>query len=117
AGGDSLEVSLGHLVASMFNVITDLDTVEVDPDMTREHTITAGHDMLSLIYSLMDELLFVFHAEGLVVKHATVLGKVDRESWVVRIRTEGEKFKLTKHPQGTEVKAITFANMQVNGYP
>lgn len=35
---------------------------------------------MSLLFSLLDEYLFLFHAEGLVVKKATV-GAVDRDAW------------------------------------
>lgn len=38
----------------------------------------------------------------------------DRASWKVRARGWGESFDLAKHPQGTEVKAITYSNMQIH---
>lgn len=41
-------------------------------------TISAGHDAKSLLFSLLDEFLFLFHSEGLVVKKATINGTIDR---------------------------------------
>ncbi|CAM9536536.1 unnamed protein product [Choristocarpus tenellus] len=112
--GDNLELALEHLVSSMFNVITDISTIEVNPSQTREIEVQ-GHDMMSLVFTLLDEFLFLFHAEGLAVQCATLVGKVDRELWTVCAKAEGEMFDLSKHPQGTEVKAITYSNMQVVG--
>ena len=34
-------------------------------------------------------------------------------SWVIEAIAKGESFDLRRHPQGTEVKAITYSNMQV----
>lgn len=38
----------------------------------------------------------------------------DRENFNIKATGYGEQFSLDKHPQGTEVKAITYSNMQVH---
>ena len=38
----------------------------------------------------------------------------DRENFKIVAKGYGEKFDLSKHPQGTEVKAITYSNLQVH---
>jgi SHS2 domain-containing protein len=38
----------------------------------------------------------------------------DRENFKISAIGFGETFDLEKHPQGTEVKAITYSNMQVH---
>jgi SHS2 domain-containing protein len=100
----------------MFNYMTDIETVEIDGAATR--SITAeGHDLHSLIFSFLDEWLFVFSTEGLVVKEAHVIELVcGGDDGVFRCRCvgHGEQFDLAKHPQGTEIKAITYSNMQVH---
>lgn len=102
-------------LAAMFNVMTDIGKVEIDPSLKREIQVK-GHDAMSLLFALLDEFLFLFHAEGLVVRKATV-ALINRESWTVSVTVDGETFDLTKHPQGTEVKAITYSNMQINEDP
>ena len=37
----------------------------------------------------------------------------DKEKFTIKARGVGEEFQLGKHPQGTEVKAITYSNMQI----
>ncbi|CAN0185090.1 unnamed protein product [Ascophyllum nodosum] len=111
--GGSMERAMEAALAAMFNVMTDIKRVDVDPSLTRE-VEARGHDGLSLLFALLDEFLFLFHSEGFAVKKATVVGEVDREAWKVRVKAEGEAFDLSKHPQGTEVKAITYSNMQIN---
>jgi SHS2 domain-containing protein len=39
---------------------------------------------------------------------------MDLEKFTITVEGKGEEFTLTKHPQGTEVKAITYSNMQIH---
>ncbi len=41
----------------------------------------------------------------------------DRVNFKIVATGYGETFDLKKHPQGTEVKAITYSNMQVHDEP
>ena len=38
----------------------------------------------------------------------------DKSAFKIKARGYGEPFNLRKHKQGTEVKAITYSNMQVH---
>lgn len=38
----------------------------------------------------------------------------DKTDFKIKARAFGEPFEIGKHPQGTEVKAITYSNMQVH---
>jgi hypothetical protein len=77
----------------MFNYMTDVEYVDVDPMCHRELTVTGqavfltgcimvaaspcvsfvvGHDMLSLLFNTLDECLFLFCSEGIVVKDVMI---------------------------------------------
>ena len=85
----------------------------------------------------MDELLFNFNADPFFVPFKIEITKFDRRNStketsentgdesanndenIIEIEAIGfgETFDLQKHPQGTEVKAITYSAMQVNENP
>ncbi|CAG2107446.1 unnamed protein product [Medioppia subpectinata] len=82
-----------------------------------KHTIDiecSGHDLHSLFYQFLDEFLFGFSAEPFFIARKVKILEFDRESHTIKARGYGETFNLDKHPQGTEVKAITFSNMQIH---
>uniref|UniRef100_A0A8C9DRD1 Protein archease n=1 Tax=Prolemur simus TaxID=1328070 RepID=A0A8C9DRD1_PROSS len=102
AWGDTLEEAFEQCAMAMFGYMTDTGTVE--PLQTIE-VETQGDDLQSLLFHFLDEWLYKFSAD---------------EFFIPRVRkgfsffTEwGEEFSLSKHPQGTEVKAITYSAMQV----
>ncbi|XP_076456832.1 protein archease-like [Babylonia areolata] len=110
--GDDLKESFEQVAVAMFGYMTtNLDTV----DMTRVHTVTAkGDDLLSLLYHFLDEFLFLFSVEPFHICRVVKIVDFNRENFEITAEGYGETFDISKHPQGTEVKAITYSNMQVH---
>ena len=92
--------------------------------------------MESVLYNFLDEWLFNFNADPFFVPFKIEITKFNRrkvqntsseqaeENSIVNDETIeieaigfGETFDLQKHPQGTEVKAITYSAMQINEKP
>jgi len=89
----------------------------------------AGHDLDSLLYNFMDEFLYRFSVDGVVVCDVHVESIVEGKKRVTSAVSPksgsaantlsltcygyGEIFDRKKHGAGTEIKAITFSNMQI----
>merc|ERR1719322_1716150 len=111
----------------MFGYITELDTVS---ECKSEMISVKGHDIESALYNFLDEWLFTFNADPFFVPFKIEITKFNRKSQGTQTEKEnnesddnnieieafgfGETFDLDKHPQGTEVKAITYSAMQVH---
>lgn len=39
---------------------------------------------MSLLFSLLDEFLFLFHSEGMVVKNVTIENEIDKGAWTLQ---------------------------------
>lgn len=109
--GKSLEVALAQQVVAMAGYMTDLSTVE--EGVGRLEVEASGDDLYSLVFALMDEFLFRFSTEFFIWKSVEVT-KIDRETWSATAVATGEAWDLAKHPQGTEIKAITYSAMKVD---
>nr|CAD7601857.1 unnamed protein product [Timema genevievae] len=111
AWGDSLEEAFEQSAMAMFAYMTEIEYVQ----MTESQDIEAeGHDILSLLFHFLDEFLFLFCAEPFFIARKVKILEFDRENLRIKARGYGEEFVIGKHPQGTEVKAITYSNMQVH---
>jgi SHS2 domain-containing protein len=111
--GSTLEEALEQVVLAMFSYMSDITRVEIDPE--REDTFTVeGHDMDSLLFNLLDEFLYRFATNEWIIRdvHVQKLQR-DRSPFSVTVTGYGEGFTLSKHTQGTEVKAITYSAMQI----
>lgn len=115
AWGKSLPEAFEQAALGMFGYMTDMELVDIDATQTQE-VRCSGHDLQSLLFAFMDELLFFFSTEGVIVADVRVETFEARdESFAINARVFGEKFDImNKHTQGTEVKAITYSAMQIH---
>uniref|UniRef100_A0A6M2DIP8 Archease domain-containing protein n=1 Tax=Xenopsylla cheopis TaxID=163159 RepID=A0A6M2DIP8_XENCH len=116
AWGDSLKEAFEQCGVSMFGYMTsdDLKSVEIK----QCHEIEAhGDDLEGLLYHFLDELLFLFSAEPYLICSKLEIYEFDENDFTIKCRCYGEEFTIGKHPQGTEVKAITYSAMQIINDP
>ncbi|XP_076172454.1 protein archease [Ptiloglossa arizonensis] len=114
AWGDTLEEAFEQCAVAMFGYMTDLEWVQ----MTQVYNVDAeGHDMESLLFHFLDELLFMFSAEPFIVAKKVKITNFDRENFKISATAIGEEFMIGKHTQNAEVKAITYSAMQILDRP
>ncbi|XP_044266403.1 protein archease-like [Tribolium madens] len=116
AWGDSLKEAYEQCGLAMFAYMTEINTVEIKQCSEIEAT---GHDLDSLLFHFLDELLFLFSCEPFLICSKLVITEFITEGEELKIKCKcyGEEFTLGKHPQGTEVKAITYSAMQIINDP
>lgn len=110
AWGDDLKEAFEQVAIAMFGYMTEIEYVEMQ---CTEDIEAEGDDLLSLLFHFLDEFLFVFSAEPFFIARKVKILEFDKENFKIKARGYGETFDIAKHPQGTEVKAITYASMQV----
>ena len=112
--GPDLASALSSLGDCFFDYVTEKKTIDIDEHQAQAFDVKAT-DLNGLVFAFLDELLFRFSADGVVCRTVRV-SQLRREAgnYSAHVDTEGEQFDLKKHPQGTEVKAITYSNMQVH---
>lgn len=108
--GADLKEAFEQVAMSMFGYMTELEAV----DILEKHEIEAhSEDLDGLLYRFLDELLFLFSAEPFLICKKLVITELNLEKFIAKCSCYGEPFDLKKHPQGTEVKAITYSSMQI----
>ena len=112
AWGVDFEKALEALGCCLFDYVTEITSINETEEGARTHEIECS-DMKKFIFRFLDELLYAFTGDDIACR--TVSVKLhSRDPFKATVRTTGEKFDLEKHPQGTEVKAITYSAMQIH---
>lgn len=112
--GDTLKESFEQIAMSMFGYMTDIETVENKQTEDLEIQLDEEEDIINLVFKWLDEWLFKFCAEPFFIPCKIEIREFDPLKGYIKATGYGEVFDLAKHPQGTEVKAITYSNMQVH---
>ena len=113
--GESFPQALEALVMAMFGYQTKLSLVDVNEDESAQYGSNVrveSHDIESLVFAFLQEWLCIFHESGFVPREVTVQS-ADLTHFTTISSGRGEKMKPEKHLQGTEVKAVTYSNLQV----
>ncbi|KAK6047926.1 hypothetical protein COOONC_14569 [Cooperia oncophora] len=109
--GPDLASALAQAVTATYGYMTDLELVEEQFSMF--YTAKAN-DMQGLVCAIMEEALCGFQSEPFFVGRRVIVEKLDLETWSAEFQVFGECFDLEKHTQLTDVKAITYSNMQIH---
>jgi len=112
AWGENLSEAFSWAALGMFDYMTPLEDCVKEPLLRYKEIRVSGHDLDTLLFSFLDELLFVFHTEMLIC-NAVQICDFDRESWSIRAVVGGTTFVDGSTRQGTEIKAITYSAMQI----
>jgi len=111
AYGKTLEEVFENAALAMFNVIIDTD--KVSGETAKEITLKSP-DLESLLVDWLSELLYVFEVDEIVFREFRV-EKVMEEAGEYSITAQalGEKFYPKSHPFETEIKAVTYNQLEV----
>jgi len=108
AYGDTLEALFAHAAIALYSFMTDVEEIEEEEE--REVAIKS-EDLYSLMFDWLDEMLFLFESESLVMKNFDI--DVNLSNFSIRGKCRGGKFDPSKHESGIIIKAVTYNMMEV----
>jgi len=108
AFGKSLSEAFENAARGMFDIITDSSEVEsigqYDIDLKAD-------DLEQLLVDFLSELLYLNSAKNLVFGFFKV--DLDEKQKKLSAKVFGEKFNLSKHKAGSEIKAVTYHMLEI----
>lgn len=108
AFGSSLEELFANAALAMYSFMTDVAAIAA----TEERAVTVeAEDLYSLMFDWLDELLFLFEAEFLVMTDFKIA--VDASIFSITGTCRGGKFDPEQHEAGIIIKAVTYNMMEV----
>lgn len=108
AYGVHLPDAFANAAYGLFSIMTDLRRVR--QRQTREVAVKS-HDIEELLFNWMNELLYVFDVDHLLLKRFDI---VEFDSTGLRAACRGENYDPLRHRLRTEVKSATYHMLQVD---
>jgi SHS2 domain-containing protein len=106
--GATLEELFANAALAMYSFMTDVDAIEAE---TERAVAVQAEDLYSLMFDWLDELLFLFDSESLVMKEFGI--KVDASRFSITGKCLGGTFDPERHDAGIIIKAVTYNMMEV----
>lgn len=111
AWGPDLPSAIAQAVKATYGYMTDLECVEEQFSMFYS---AKANDLEGLLHAIMEEALCGFQSEPFFVGRRVVVRSLDLKTCSAEFEVFGECFNMQKHTQLTDVKAITYSNMQIH---
>ncbi|MHC1635258.1 MAG: archease [Candidatus Methanospirareceae archaeon] len=108
AYGTTLEELFANAALATYSFMTDIE--EIDEDIEKEVEVKS-EDLYSLMFDWLDEILFLFESEGLILKKFDI--RVDATNFVIRGKCRGGRYDPYKHEAGIIIKAVTYNMMEI----
>lgn len=117
--GANTKEAFGAAVVGMFGYMVELS--EITDDLQMDISVS-GHNKETLLFNFMQECLYIFLTESYAMKEIVITAiteahqhdeNFDTDKFKLTATAKGGLFDATKHSQGTEIKAVTYSNLQV----
>ena len=108
AYGKTLAEAFENAAKGMFDIITDSSEVE---SIGQYNIELDAPDLEQLLVDWLSELLFLNTAKNLVFGFFKV--EIDEKNNKLSAKICGEKFDISKHKAGAEIKAVTYHMLEV----
>jgi SHS2 domain-containing protein len=110
AFGSSIEEAFNQSARGLINIMFDLNTVKG----CKPRTLCAnGNDTIQLLYDWLEKILWIIYTDSEIMSRFDVTISKSDSSILLEAKTLTESLDLEKHNYKTEVKGITFHQMQV----
>jgi len=108
AYGKTLSEAFENASKAMFDIITDNSEIESVGQYDLE---MKSDDLEQLLVDYLSELLFLHDSKNLVFGFFKI--ELDEKKKSISAKVFGEKFNLSKHKIGSEIKAVTYHMLEV----
>jgi len=108
AYGKTLSEAFENIAKGMFDIITNKSEIE---NIGQYNIELETNNLEQLLVDWLSELLFLNSANNLVFSFFKV--DLDEKNNTLSAKVFGEKFDISKHKIGTEIKAVTYHMLEV----
>ncbi|MCQ1534671.1 archease [Methanosarcina sp. KYL-1] len=115
AYGKTVEEAFENAALAMFNVM--IDTGKVSGNTEREVSLESP-DLEDLLVDWLSELLYLFEVDEIVFREFRVEEILEKDGeYFLKARAFGEKFEYGTHPFETDIKAVTYNQLELEETP